>query len=97
VPLGADPDSGLHEFWMPRSGAEPIRGADGRLGLAAETTVAMAEFDHSPRAPSLPSWSEGGLHFLPVRPANVAVDGVMLRWEAGDRGHAGYRVVRGAA
>ena len=33
VPIGADPDSGLWEFWHVQSGAEPIRGEDGRLVL----------------------------------------------------------------
>lgn len=37
VPLGADPRSGLHEFWHVLSGEEPARSQDGRLQILGST------------------------------------------------------------
>jgi serine/threonine protein kinase/formylglycine-generating enzyme required for sulfatase activity len=37
VPLEVDPQSGLYEFWMPRSGERPHRGPSSRHAIAAET------------------------------------------------------------
>ena len=45
VPIGADPDSGLWEFWHVQSGAEPIRGADGRLTLAEDSGLVLVLLD----------------------------------------------------
>jgi len=41
VPLGADPDSGLEEFWHVASGERPTRGSDGRLLLDPMTGVVL--------------------------------------------------------
>ncbi|MEM9381027.1 MAG: bifunctional serine/threonine-protein kinase/formylglycine-generating enzyme family protein [Planctomycetota bacterium] len=41
VPLGSDPDSGLHEFWLATSGAEPERGGDGRLALEEDSGLVL--------------------------------------------------------
>ncbi len=41
LPLGADPDSGLQEFALLGSGTLPIRGADGRLGLAGDFALVL--------------------------------------------------------
>lgn len=37
VPLGADPKTGLQEFWFMRSGDRPQRGADGRYEIEGKT------------------------------------------------------------
>jgi len=39
VPIGADKQSGLQEFWMPRTGAPPTRGADGAVVVKQDTGV----------------------------------------------------------
>ncbi len=39
VPIGADPDSKLWEFWHVASGEEPVRGADGRLAPTERTGI----------------------------------------------------------
>ncbi|MEM1452861.1 MAG: bifunctional serine/threonine-protein kinase/formylglycine-generating enzyme family protein [Planctomycetota bacterium] len=41
VPIGADFDSGLHEFWLVTSGAEPGRGDDGRLVVEEGTGIVL--------------------------------------------------------
>jgi formylglycine-generating enzyme required for sulfatase activity len=41
VPLGPDPRSGLEEFALPRSGAVPVRGADGGLALDGESALVL--------------------------------------------------------
>lgn len=39
IPLGPDPDSTLEEFAAPETGVVPVRGADGRFRVAAETAL----------------------------------------------------------
>lgn len=39
LPLEADPDSGLWEFWHPATGLEPMRGGDGRWEMTEETSL----------------------------------------------------------
>ena len=39
VPLGADPDSGLHEFWHVQSGERPRRASDGSWIVTEETGI----------------------------------------------------------
>jgi formylglycine-generating enzyme required for sulfatase activity/tRNA A-37 threonylcarbamoyl transferase component Bud32 len=42
VPLGADPDSGLEEFWMPESGERPVRDEkSGRWSIAEATGIVL--------------------------------------------------------
>ena len=41
VPIGADPESGLWEFWLVPSGLEPTRGDDGRLLVEEETGLVL--------------------------------------------------------
>ena len=41
LPIGADPASGLWEFWHLQSGAEPLRGADDKLLLNADTSLVL--------------------------------------------------------
>ena len=41
VPIGVDPDSGLHEFWHVLSGEEPERGPDGKLRIGEQTGVVL--------------------------------------------------------
>jgi len=41
LPIGADPDSGLQEFWHVPSGDEPQRGADGKLVLSESMGVVL--------------------------------------------------------
>jgi formylglycine-generating enzyme required for sulfatase activity len=41
LPIGADPDSGLWEFWHVQSGAEPQRGVDEKLILTEEMGIVL--------------------------------------------------------
>jgi serine/threonine protein kinase/formylglycine-generating enzyme required for sulfatase activity len=41
VPIGVDPVSGLHEFWHPLSGTEPIRDSDGVLRLSEQSGLVL--------------------------------------------------------
>ncbi|MEM7202286.1 MAG: bifunctional serine/threonine-protein kinase/formylglycine-generating enzyme family protein [Planctomycetota bacterium] len=41
VPIGVDPESGLHEFWHILSGAEPQRDAEGRLVLTETSGIVL--------------------------------------------------------
>jgi formylglycine-generating enzyme required for sulfatase activity/serine/threonine protein kinase len=41
LPVGADPDSGLWEFWHLQSGDEPQRGADGKLALTGSMGIVL--------------------------------------------------------
>jgi serine/threonine protein kinase/formylglycine-generating enzyme required for sulfatase activity len=41
VPLGADPDSGLQEFALPRSGSVPTRDDQGRLRCTSDSAIVL--------------------------------------------------------
>ncbi len=41
VPIGADPESGLWEFWHVPSGDEPVRGEDGTLEMSEESGIVL--------------------------------------------------------
>lgn len=70
VPLGPDPDSGLEEFAHLQSGAVPVRGADGRLGLTSESAIVLvlvpggaATIGTQSDDPCAPHWDPGRTPF----------------------------------
>ena len=63
VPIGADPASGLQEFWHVATGERPLRGEDGKLdsaGLrnALQATGHLGDHENLPAALGLSQASE---------------------------------------
>lgn len=68
VPLGADPESGLVEFFLPRTGRAPGRGLDGRLIPHEEAGVVLVllpggpfELGSQKSNPDAPRYDEGSV------------------------------------
>lgn len=80
VPLGADPRSGLFEFWHVASGARPVRGADGRVALREGDGLVLvlvpggrALFGAQRDDPTAPNYDpQAERDELPVKPVDLA-------------------------
>jgi formylglycine-generating enzyme required for sulfatase activity len=95
VPLGADPVTGLHEFWHVQSGARPLPGPDGRhvwtegtgivLVLLPGGRVRVGAQSRDPDAPHYDPHQPGGdVHEVTLRPFLLAkFELTQAQWQRG--------------